>query len=59
MLPMGKDLSERLLSTLKDLAASSAGARYSFAVLKMASFSLAQGTARAMAMIPNTFLQAS
>ena len=56
---MGKDLSERLLSTLKDLAASSAGARYSFAVLKMASFSLAQGTARAMAMIPNTFLQAS
>jgi len=56
---MGKDLSERLLSTLKDLAASSAGPRYSLAVAKMASFSLAQGTARAMAMMPNTFLQAS
>ena len=59
MEPMGKDLSERLLSTLKDFAASSAGPRYSFAVAKMASFSLGQGTARAMAMMPNTFLQAS
>ena len=56
---MGKDLSARLLSTLKLRAAVRASPRYVLAVARMASFSLGQGTARAMAMMPNTCLQAA
>ena len=55
---MGKDLSARLLSTLKDLASVSASAKYVLAVWKMASLDFSQGRARVMAMMPNTCLQA-
>ena len=55
---MGNDLSARLLSTLKLLAAVSALPRYVLAVSKIASFVFSQGRARVMAMMPNTCLQA-
>ena len=56
---MGKVLSARLDSTLKDLAAWSLSPRYSTAHLTISSLSLGQALARHTPTAPNTLLMAS